>query len=470
MDITENIGTHEDKAIPAPSAGSYTKTVGGGWTKCDNSQDVHPARPVTGSSSRSVIVPRSSSSTSSSPSPIHHNNRAYGRPDVWVGPSNGGPKGKASRSWRPKQSSNSCCGPNAEDDASFFDGSIHSSPTVMMMNVVHPSDATGPNTAIDSSYLNCPERMEVNLHHQDEVVDSSPRGKVISTRPKQALDCSIHSILTEESNSRFSDARDLWNSVASMDVSKHRGINAESPIRHEMLSPSKRIANYRAAWITASKPPKTIEQEESDAGTDNDDDDDITVSPREPTASKIPWNRGNLKTIQKKPPMKALPFRPAHAAYSNPMKDDKDDVDDEEKTVPCLDESVTSLSNHLNDSNHSFKTCMTSMSTSSSLVGDLSYYQKATSRERGFRPHEMLPLTPVSGSNKHGDENGGSFRRSIGSLPSSSLVSPKIIHGHRAHSRPDDWVGQRGKPAKKGWKVKRIIEASEIVSDDGDQQ
>jgi hypothetical protein len=411
----------------------------GGTIKGFKSQDVLPLRPVTGSS-KSVIVP--------STILIHHNQRAFGRPDVWVGPSNGA-RAKPLRSWRPKQTTldatkQDCYPEPCRDDTSLFDDSIHTAPAIMSNVVGRYDQKSSARKAETLVAIVGTKDVAGNVAEQE---DSAIRDIVISTRAKHCLDSSIHSVLTEDSKSRFSDAMEMWHSVASIDVKHQDSVSDRSP--HEILSPSKRVSTYRAAWIAASKPPQWIVQEECDAT-----EDDVGLSPHPPTSGK--WNHDALRNIQAKQKISFLSSRPEFA-YSGTPKGEEDE------TVPCLDDSVTSLSHHFNDSNHSFKTCVTSLSASSSHGAVERYHQKSGLIERGLNPTEMLPSKPGT-SLDHGVLNDGGMK---GSSP---VVSPKKnIHAHRAHSRPDNWVGPRGKPAKRSWKVKRIVEASEIVSDDDDK-
>lgn len=426
---------HEPQIIITMDAASYFRTEHHSTsdeTKSFTSMEVLPLRPGVGSS-RSVVTPAS---------PMQHSQRAFGRPDVWVGPPSGGRK-KPTRSWRPKQSSDvtsqECMGKGA-DDARILDGSIHSVPTAVFKsngNDCLYSPSATPEASLSTSRIG-------TAYGFGEPEESTIRIVEISAKAKhQLLDSSIHSTLTEDSKSRFSDAMETWRSAASIDV-KHqgvpKGINIDSST--EFLSPMQRMCKKSDAWVAATKPRRTMQEE--DVAIDDPIINHVT------SLSSRPQNHGTRGKIQMWQSMSSLNSSP-ELTLPEKLKDDGNEP------VPSLDESVTSISQHFDDSHHSFKTCLTSLTTSAFDGGEHSHKQGSGSSL--LRRTEILPLKPGSPCKQGINESG---------IEGSSPLSPSSTHAHRGHSRPDSWVGPRGKPAKRSWKVKSIVEANEILSDDDD--
>jgi hypothetical protein len=378
-----------------------------------------------------------------------HSQRAFGRPDGWVG-AQSGVNGKPTRSWKPKQSREIMKLESLHDHADgerVVGGRIHAKPAEFQTNGDdddHHHSAKGEGSFLIGGDGITDDFGEFN----GSALCDSLCEIVISTSAKQCLDTSSHSIMTEDSRSRFSEAMEMWHSAASMDF-KHDGVSNRTKFDGPMVevsSPFKRSSRKRDDWISATT---RTEQEEA-SGTR-----DVFNHPQALPSGLA--NRGNFGKAQTQQSMSSTSSR-TELSNSGHSKVDR------EEAVPSLDDSVVSLSHHhLDDSHHSFKTCVTSLSTQSYSGGERTpSHQSSRSDERGPHTLPMISWKPRSPSKQGGIGRGTN---------QSSPVGPKSNHALRAHNRPDTWVGgPRGKLAKRSWKVKKIVEASEMPSDDDDDK
>jgi hypothetical protein len=152
------------------------------------SSDIPPLRPEQGKINSAF-----------SPLLEKHKHKAYGRPEDWIGPV---PQGsRKHKSWRRKTTSM---------DGSKHD-SFHSAPAVAQMkgNLKLNGEASDPPVVQDCSFHD-------SFTFQDLVISTE---EMCRSTKNLGIDDSQHSVLTEDSKSRFTDLLKMWNSSASISPS-----------------------------------------------------------------------------------------------------------------------------------------------------------------------------------------------------------------------------------------------------------
>mmetsp|Transcript_13719 Transcript_13719/g.24606 ORF Transcript_13719/g.24606 Transcript_13719/m.24606 type:complete len:305 (+) Transcript_13719:50-964(+) len=142
------------------------------------------------------------STRTSIPKPIHHKQQAFNRPDDWLGSPPTGIRRKTSKSWRVKGEGT---GTDNCNNSFRSNNSFHSAPPKFQTWQEHE------NSSVDAKGLQ-PERFIDRSSHGSSALNRE--NLVIATKPKE-MDSSLHSILTEDSRSRFSETLKMWNSSAS---------------------------------------------------------------------------------------------------------------------------------------------------------------------------------------------------------------------------------------------------------------
>lgn len=165
-----------------------------------------------------------------------HKQQAFGRPDDWVGPTATGSRRKSTKSWRRKETSH---------DAN----SLHSAPPTL--EAVKQSLKTEDVMDEKENPLKAQTLSGGSLHSsftfQDLLITTDKECSAIS-----CIDGSQHSVLTEDSKSRFSDLLKMWNSSTSLgpcvvqegeDEDESHG-DSESPDR--FLQPEQGVTHSKA--------------------------------------------------------------------------------------------------------------------------------------------------------------------------------------------------------------------------------
>jgi hypothetical protein len=308
-------------------------------------------------SSDTLTVRTSPAKTSKSkfrPVEQQHKQQAYGRPDDWVGPVPNGSTRKITKSWRRKESPNDL-------------NKITNNP---------------PSVPLD---LGCIEKISTRDRKYDPVDDHtlhedslhSPftfRDISVATGKEctdySGIDESMHSVLTEDSTSKFSDVLKMWNGSSS-------------------LGPH---------------------------GVHEGEDEDASLDSRSRALSLVEGYQP------------ALPVSNMRSHRWNSRIRD---------TKPCAPESEVSFVSATESDNSTWKSSFTV--------------------QRDCRPSEQLPLRPTQMSRYHMGESSRSIFSDKDSISSSCSSSH---FGHHGHNRPDTWVGEQYKPARRSWRPKSSISST----------
>jgi hypothetical protein len=371
------------------------------------------------------------------------------RPDGWLG------KKDTRRSWRVKSISNVSAGMTMvgnEASASGIVGDGDTSTTtastteeapgsVHMFHVdMLPSSGRGLGGDIAGMYQKAKNHRSSNKIPEvvrPVVVPSTKEQVEKDKNPSTTLDgSSIHSMLTEDSRSRVADAREMWNSMGSLDYQHIPNKSSEkSLLLNDSSCSSIGVSSAVEMWnniegsighVTASPTRQVAKSNDRASRIENlmvQVDTPVVINVGQPpqghTSKK--WNESKNKAVPEKKDHLHAPTIPRHSDRSTTAES----VPELEMSLTSLDMSLESGDYHDSDRDKMWK-----------IAGSTT------------RPDEMLPLRPPTAVQKR---NGYGGRKSI---PSSSTTQ----HGFRALNRPDDWLGSRAK-SKRSWTVKRIIES-----------
>ncbi|KAG7368928.1 hypothetical protein IV203_031671 [Nitzschia inconspicua] len=433
------------------------------------SSDVYPLRPVyrsQGTSSRSLDK---------------HKYQSYGRPDDWVGPAPAGSRRMVTKSWRRKE-------------PALDAGTCNSFQTAQRMCQTKERETSTTNVD-DAGRRNNHTPLDSSLHEsfnfQDLVVVTANQELPDTT----GIDESQHSVLTEDSKSKFTNLMKMWNNSTSLgrsivqegDEEEEASFSSESPFEDALSS---LVSQERKGGVEGpSNATSSFHKPEAKRWSSNCNEKKSTVPELEDSfasstaaSDSITWKgigtmeRGLRPAESLTPRSKASQYQRTCSNRSLFSTNDsvissssisssqhghhghnRPDVWVGGQSKPSQrswrPKSSTSVSRSSNcDEKKSNVPELEDSFASSTAASDSITWKGIGTKERGLRPAENFPLSPKASQYQRTCSNRSVFSTNDSVISSSSISSSQ--HGHHGHNRPDVWVGGQSNPSQRSWRPK----------------
>ena len=416
------------------------------------------------------LRPSAKSKMSCKSSTISPKVRAHNRPDEWL--SSG--RTNTKRSWKPKI----VLEDDKPDEDTFSEFTVESGHNSFQSSRSHESLPTIPGGQRKAINMKVPIVIQQKV---PIVVQRKEWATPTTETPKLSLNSSsIHSILTEDSQSRISNARDFFDSPKS---TNNKTVSLDSSICSISPSPQQKWAKNRQIAASSVQLDNAPDLDDNGVGSERDHasskpgildmamdtmeasmtsfviEDDLETTSTTKTAFNM-WN--SMSVINTTPSLDADAQRRVNRgskvkwSFKDAEKKNKasapvnENESDGSKSKPqerklINEKTPQEKSPELEGSLTSFAS-NNSAEPAESTDNAMSRYSMSTSCIESNRPDEFLPLRPKYRAKK------------------ASAIQHKFV----AHNRPDDWVGPYAgsKPPKRSWTAKKVVEVTDMMDAD----